>query len=128
MKRLAIACAATLLAVVAYAAEYPNITIPELKSAIQANNVTLIDANGTESWQNGHIPGAIDYQSNKEKLASVLPKDKDALIVAYCGGPKCMAYKEAAKAAKELGYKNVKYLSAGISGWKDSGQKTQQGA
>ncbi len=128
MKRLAIVCAATLLAVVAYAAEYPNITIPELKSAIEAKQVTLIDVNGTESWQKGHIPGAVDYQSNRGKFASVLPKDKNALVVAYCGGPQCMAYKEAAKAAKELGYKNVKHLTAGISGWKGSGQKTEQGA
>jgi rhodanese-related sulfurtransferase len=33
-----------------------------------------------------------------------------------------MAYKKAAVAAKELGYKNVKHLSAGISGWKDAGK------
>ena len=34
-----------------------------------------------------------------------------------------MAYQQAAKAAKELGYKNVKHLSAGMSGWKSSGEK-----
>src|SRR5512139_3339379 len=113
MKRLAIVCASTLIVLAAYAAEYPDISIPELKSAIEAKKVTLIDVNGTESWQKGHIPGAIDFQSHKEKLASVLPKDKNALVVAYCGGPQCMAYKQAAKAAKELGYKNVKHLSAG---------------
>ena len=28
----------------------------------------------------------------------------DALVVAYCGGPSCSAYKKAANAAKELGY------------------------
>ncbi len=128
MKRLAIVCASALIALGAYAAEYPDISIPELKSALETKQVTLIDVNGTESWQKGHIPGAIDYQSSKAKLASLLPKDKNALVVAYCGGPQCMAYKEAAKAAKELGYKNVKHLVAGISGWKGSGQKTEQGA
>ena len=127
MKRLAIVCASALIALAAYGAEYPDISIAELKSAIDAKKVTLIDVNGTESWQKGHIPGAIDFQATKDKLASVLPKDKNALVVAYCGGPKCMAYKEAAKTAKELGYKNVKHLSAGISGWKQSGEKTQQG-
>jgi rhodanese-related sulfurtransferase len=57
----------------------------------------------------------------------VLPKDKNALIVAYCGNPKCTAYQAAAKAAKKLGYKNIKHLSAGISGWKEAGEKTEKG-
>jgi rhodanese-related sulfurtransferase len=37
-----------------------------------------------------------------------------------------MAYKQAATAAEKLGYKNVKHLSAGISGWKDAGEKTEK--
>ena len=53
--------------------------------------------------------------------------DKKALIVAYCGGPRCNAYTAAANAAKELGYTNVKHLSAGISGWKAAGEKTEAG-
>jgi rhodanese-related sulfurtransferase len=127
MKRLAMICACAVVTLAAYASEYPDISISDLKSAIAAKKVTVIDVNGTESWEKGHIPGAVDFQASKEKLASVLPKDKSALVVAYCGGPKCSAYMEAAKAAKDLGYKNVKHLSAGISGWKESGQKTQQG-
>ena len=59
-------------------------------------------------------------------FATLLPKDKNALIVAYCGGPKCMAYKQAAKKAEALGYKNVKHLSAGIAGWKEAGEKTEK--
>jgi rhodanese-related sulfurtransferase len=55
----------------------------------------------------------------------VLPKDKNALVVAYCGGPKCKAYEAAAKAAEKLGYTNIKHLTAGISGWKDAGEKTE---
>jgi rhodanese-related sulfurtransferase len=53
-----------------------------------------------------------------------LPADKNALVVAYCGGPSCNAYTAAAKKAKALGYTNVKHLSAGISGWKAAGEKT----
>ena len=110
------------------AGEYPDVSIKELKKAIESKKVTVIDVNGTESWEKGHIPGAIDFESNSAKIASLLPKDKDALIVAYCGGPACMAYKQAAKKAEELGYKNVKHLSAGISGWKEAGEKTEKPA
>ena len=108
-------------AVALHAGEYPDISITELKSAISEKKVTVIDANGSDSFQAGHIPGAIDFQAQKADLAAKLPADKGALVVAYCGGPTCGAYAAAAKAAKALGYTNVKHLSAGISGWKDAG-------
>jgi rhodanese-related sulfurtransferase len=127
MKKLIALCAATFLAVSIYAGEYPDITIKQLKSEMAAKKVTVLDANGSESWQKGHIPGAVNFESSKDKLASVLPKDKNALVVAYCGGPWCKAYQAAAKAAEKLGYTNVKHLSAGISGWKDAGEKTEPG-
>lgn len=128
MEKLLAFAATLILASSVYAGDYPDMTIEELKAAIEAKKVVVIDANDAESWQKGHIPGAIHYDANKDKLAEVLPKEKDTLIVAYCGGPKCKAYKKAAKAAEELGFTNVKHLSAGISGWKKAGEKTEQGS
>jgi rhodanese-related sulfurtransferase len=128
MKKLMTLAAALLLTVAAQAGPYPDITVQELKTAITAKQVTLLDVNGSKSWKSGHIPGAVDFAANKEKLASLLPKDKNALVVAYCGGPTCSAYAAAAKAAKDLGYTNVKHLSAGISGWKSAGEKTDSGS
>jgi rhodanese-related sulfurtransferase len=119
--------AAALVAVSVYAAQYPEITIPELKAAMSSQKVVLLDANGTDKWSKGHIPGAVDFNAAKDGLSSVLPKDKSALVVAYCGGPKCRAYEAAAKAAEKLGYTNVKHLTAGISGWQDAGEKTEKG-
>jgi rhodanese-related sulfurtransferase len=123
MKKLLGLAVALAFSALVFAGEYPDISIKDLKKAIAEKKVTVIDANGTESFESGHIPTAIDFESNSAKLAKVLPADKNALIVAYCGGPKCMAYKQAANAAEKLGYKNVKHLSAGISGWKDAGEK-----
>jgi rhodanese-related sulfurtransferase len=126
MKTVLTLATALLLSVALRAGEFPDIAIDDLKKAIEKKEVTVIDVNGTDSFKNGHIPGAIDYEANAEKLASLLPKDKDALVVAYCGGPSCGAYQAAAKAAKKLGYKNVKHLSAGISGWKSAGEKVKK--
>ena len=126
MKKILGLLTAFVLATVVIAGEYPDLSIKELKKSIESKQVTVIDVNGTESYEKGHIPGAIDFEANEAKLASLLPKDKNALVVAYCGGPKCMAYKQAAKKAEELGYKNVKHLSAGISGWKEAGEKTDK--
>jgi rhodanese-related sulfurtransferase len=127
MKKFLVLCAAVFATVAVYASQFPDIKVEELQSAIAAKKVTVIDVNGTESWKAGHIPGAIDFKANADKLEQVLPKDKNALVVAYCGGPTCGAYQAAAKAAKKLGYTNVKHLSAGISGWKKAGAKTDVG-
>ena len=126
MKKILGLLTAFVLATVVIAGEYPDLSIKELKKSIESKQVTVIDVNGTESFEKGHIPGAIDFEASEEKLATLLPKDKNALIVAYCGGPKCMAYKQAAKKAEALGYKNVKHLSAGIAGWKEAGEKTEK--
>ena len=119
---LAVACVAT----VAWAGEFADISITEVKALVGTKKATIIDVNGSESYATGRIPGALDYAVVKDKLASVLPKDKSALIVAYCGGPKCKAYQAAATAAEKLGYKNIKHMSAGISGWKDAGEKMEK--
>ena len=128
MKKLLLFAAAFVIAANVYAAEFPTITISDLKTAMASQKVVLLDANGSESWQKGHIPGAIDFSANKDSLASVLPQDKDVLVVAYCGNPQCPAYRAAAAAAKKLGYKNIKHLTAGIMGWKDAGEKTEPGS
>jgi rhodanese-related sulfurtransferase len=124
MKKL-LALAFALVAATGFAAEYPDISIADLKTAIADKKVVVIDVNGASSYAAGHVPGAINFAEAKADLASKLPADKGALVVAYCGGPSCSAYKAAANKAAELGYTNVKHLSAGISGWKKAGEATE---
>ncbi|MBA2481766.1 MAG: rhodanese-like domain-containing protein [Planctomycetes bacterium] len=113
-------------AILAADVKVPDISKEELTKAIADKKVTVIDVNGTESYKEGHIPTAIDFETTKADLATKLPKDKSSLIVAYCGSPKCPAYKQAAEAAIALGYTNVKHFSAGISGWKESGAAVEK--
>ena len=129
MKRiLSISAAVVLFAAGAIAAEFPDITVGDLKSAMASQKVVLLDANGTPTWQTGHIPGAIDFAANKGNLPSLLPSDKDVLVVAYCRNPQCGAYRNAASAAKKLGYKKIKHLVAGIEGWTSAGEKVDKGS
>jgi len=126
MKKLSAILVALTLAVSAFAGEFQDISIKEVKALTKSKKAVIIDVNGTESYSKGHIPGALNYDAIKDKLSDKLPSNKDALVVAYCGGPKCMAYQAAANAASKLGYKNVKHMSAGISGWKDAGEKMEK--
>lgn len=127
MKKILTLLCAAIMGVTAYAGEFPDISITDLKKAIDDKAVTVIDVNGTDSWKAGHVPGALDFDAVEKDLESKLPKDKGALVVAYCGGPGCNAYAAAAKAAKKLGYTQVKHLAAGISGWKEAKQPLETG-
>jgi rhodanese-related sulfurtransferase len=126
MKRMIISLTTVLVAASVFAAEFANISIKEVKTLTKNKQAVIIDVNGTESYQKGHVPGALNYEAIEDKLASVLPADKNTLIIAYCGNPKCKAYKQAAEAAAKLGYKNVKHMSAGIMGWKNAGEKLEK--
>ena len=126
MKKILTLLATLVLSISAQAGEFPDISITELKKAIAEKKVTVLDVNGSDSFAKGHIPTAIDFRAKKAEIASLLPSDKGALVVAYCGGPTCGAYAAAAKTASELGYTNVKHLSAGISGWLQANEATEK--
>lgn len=126
MKKILASLVCALFASVAMAGEYPDISISELEAAIEKGEVILLDVNGSSSYANGHIPGAIDFRAKQDDLASVLGDDKDKLVVAYCGGPSCAAYKAGAKAAEKAGFTKIKHLSAGISGWLQAGKPTEK--
>lgn len=122
-----LALAAFVSAAFAASSQFPSISHKELEAAIASKSVTVLDVNGSHSFKEGRIPGAIDFEANEKKIASLLPKDKNALVVAYCGNEHCPAYKSAASVAQKLGYKNVKHYAPGIDGWKKSGAKLERG-
>jgi rhodanese-related sulfurtransferase len=102
-------------------ARFPEIKREELVKAIETKSVFLVDANGAESYAKGHIPGAINFAALGDKFAEALPQDKEALIVAYCGGPGCKSWCKAADKLDEMGYKNVRHFKGGIKEWKTAG-------
>jgi rhodanese-related sulfurtransferase len=127
MKKLLAFLVTAVVVVSAYAADFPDISANDVNKLAESKSAVIIDVNGDESYKAGHVPGALNFAAIKDNLAASLPKKKDSLVVAYCGNPKCGAYLRAAKAAQKLGYTNIKHMSAGISGWKAAGMKTEAG-
>ena len=125
MKPIVTLIAALVCTANVFAGKFPDISVAEVKAVIEAKKATIIDVNGADSYKAGHVPTAVSFDAVKANLAKSLPHDKGALVIAYCGGPGCGAYAAAAEAAKKLGYTNVKHMSAGISGWKSAGEKTE---
>ncbi len=126
MKKVTTMIVMMLLAGFAFAGQVADISVEDLAKEIEAGSVTVIDVNGSKSFSNGRVPGAIDFQTEAKNLKNLLPEDKDSLIVAYCSGPRCGAYKRATMAAEKLGYTNIKHMSAGISGWRSAGQELEK--
>src|SRR5687768_5457622 len=126
MKNLIAVLVTVVLAVSTFAGEFPDVSVKEVKALTESKKAVIIDVNGSESYAKGRIPGALNFEAIKNKLEATLPADKDAVIVAYGGGPKFAAYQAAAKAATKLGYKNVKHMSAGIAGWNSAGQPLEK--
>ena len=125
MKKILTLLAATFVLASAYAGEFADISLTDVKALTESKTAVIIDVNGSDSYKEGHVPTALNFEAIEDKLAASLPADKNTLVVAYCGNPKCPAYLRAAKAAKKLGYTNVKHMAAGIDGWKAAGLKTE---
>ena len=92
------------------------VSLNELESMIEQENVLLLDVRPSIEFEFGHITGAVSVPMNElmDKL-KLLTKDKE--IVAYCRGPFCVLADEAVKILKEQGY-NIRRLDEGYPEWK----------
>lgn len=115
---------------------YGIVATGELKQWLDAGkNMLIVDTMPYDaSYKKGHIPGARQFlfpvpemtawdtketngktQADYERL---LGKDKNRLIVIYCGFTKCGRSHNGAAWAVKLGYKNVYRYPGGIFAWK----------
>jgi rhodanese-related sulfurtransferase len=104
-----------------------TISPADLQGMILKQTVTVFDVNSRQSWMQAHVPGAV-HLDPVSYLEGDLPADKSADLVFYCSNPFCRKAPNAARRAKELGYTNVKVMSAGISGWCNANLPTETGA
>ena len=106
---------------------YPDVPVEFVKTAIDSKTeMVLVDSRPKEGkYDKGHIPTAISIPDTYfEKMTTLLPTKKDALLVFYCGGFDCvLSHKSASKAIK-MGYTNVKVFSAGYPAWQEMEAKT----
>ena len=104
-----------------------TVSPPRLHQLIQDKQATAIDVNSPQSWAQARVPGALNLDPVGYDEKS-LPADKDSLLVFYCSNPLCRKAPNAARRAKDMGYRNVQVMSAGISGWLSAKLPTESGA
>lgn len=105
------------------------ITRDELKAAIDAGTVTVVDALGGANYEQQHLPGAIPLvEADVAAQAPVLLPDKDARIAVYCTSPTCPNSQAVASKLAALGYTQVLKYREGIEDWMSNGLPTHSDA
>jgi len=98
-----------------------EISVEELLKIMTGGDAySLFDARPVKRFGAGHIPSAKSAFPKDDNFLSLLPADKDALLVFYCGGPTCPYTGIAVGMAQEAGYTKLKGFQAGLPGWKKS--------
>ncbi|MDP9861563.1 MULTISPECIES: rhodanese-like domain-containing protein [Streptosporangium] len=105
------------------------ITRDELKTAIEAGTVVVVDTLGGDYYAQQHLPGAIALVESEvaTRAADLLP-DKDAAIVTYCSNISCGNSEAVARRLTSLGYTAVRKYREGIQDWAEAGLPIESGA
>lgn len=82
---------------------------------------TLVDALPTESYEEGHIPGAVSIPSDDIAAKADEELTKEDVVVTYCASYSCKASTVAARKLLELGYEKTLDYKAGKKGWTEAG-------
>jgi rhodanese-related sulfurtransferase len=106
-----------------------NITRDELRRAIEAGSVTVVETLRPEHFAQGHLPGAvhIHYEQIAERAPELLP-DTHAPIVTYCSNTACRNSELAANQLAKLGYTDVRKYAEGKQDWLEAGLPLVTGA
>jgi len=94
----------------------------DLRAAIEAGAVTVVDALGGQYWARQHLPGAVPLvAADVAAHAAELLPDRAAAIVTYCSNPACPNSGQVAEPLARLGYGDVRKYRDGIEDWVAAG-------
>jgi rhodanese-related sulfurtransferase len=97
-----------------------TVTPAALHREMSRDRPTVLDVNSPASWRVAHVPGA-RHLDPRAFAAADLAADLDQALVFYCSNPLCRKAPLAARRARAMGFRNVRVLAAGISGWQAAG-------
>jgi len=114
------------------------VTVNEAKALLDGGRARFFDMRSAVNFGKGHVPGAtaLPYKEKSSYSADfaasvdgfdlgALPSDKSSLLLFYSDGPTGWKSYKAAVLAVRAGYRNVKWLREGFSGWTAAGLPTQ---
>ena len=99
---------------------YTDISIDQLKSALDNKNFTLVNVHIPYEGELPQTDTFIPYNEIEANL-SQLPTDKNAKIVLYCRSGRMST--EAAQNLAELGYTHIVEVDGGMQAWQAAGNE-----
>jgi len=94
--------------------------------AAEAPGMLVVDTRSLESWNQGHVPGAIHLPTSQIAKQAAELIDRDKTVVVYCWGPGCNGAQKAAVEFARLGY-TVKEMLGGFEYWAREGWAVETG-
>lgn len=93
----------------------------------EPEGMVVVDTRSTESWDQGHIPGALHLPTAEiaGRAPTLIPRD--ATVVVHCWGPGCNGATKAALLFAELGFP-VKEMIGGFEYWAREGLPVETAA
>jgi len=92
--------------------------VSDVQAALSSDDpgFVLVDSRSRESWDQGHVPGAIHLPTREigQRAASAIPAG--TAVVTYCWGPACNGATRAALEFARLGYP-VREMIGGFEYW-----------
>ena len=102
---------------------YIDVTPEEAKDLIE-NNPDLIIIDVSPNYENGHLPGAVNYYVGDSSLDNAIPTlDKEAKYLVYCHVDSAAIL--GAQKLVDSGFKNVYRLEGNYSSWIDAGYEVE---
>ena len=99
-----------------------TINSQELRAAIDAGDVVVVEALPASYYAEGHLPGARNLAlDDLDRLAGDVIPRTDQPVVTYCTGPTCSNSHQAAERLRALGYTDVRVFAEGKDGWRAAG-------
>ena len=88
---------------------------------LEQPGIPIIDSRKKTEYVKGHIEGAVsllDTEMTEQDLQTIAP-DRDAAILFYCNGVRCLRSSNAILKAKDWGYTNLIWFRGGWKEWSD---------
>ncbi|MBD3248419.1 hypothetical protein GF336_00050 [Candidatus Woesearchaeota archaeon] len=103
---------------------YTDVSPMEAKELID-NNPELIIIDVSPNYDEGHLPGAVNYYAGDGSLDAAIPSlGKEAMYLVYCHFES--ASRAGAQKLVDAGFTNVYRLDGDYSGWVDAGYEIEQ--
>ncbi|GHC33738.1 rhodanese-like domain-containing protein [Streptomyces cinnamoneus] len=100
--------------------------VADVHAALAAGRAdfAVVDSRSTQSWDQGHVPGAVHLPTAQIPQLAAEFLDPAVPVVVYCWGPGCDGATRAALALARLGYR-VKEMLGGIEYWIREGYEVE---